>query len=208
MPPGAEPLVSARELGVRFGGLRPLGSLTFTIARGELLGIIGPNGAGKTTLFHVMSGVVAPTQGSLRVDGADLTGRSPQIFCRRGVARTFQTPRVFRASTALENVAFGMRFARGGDSGEQHHQARGQREAEEELHRADHLVQHGLHLVQRGRHVDVGHVGKGAHQGVVEAMLRRCVEGPHEGDRHVRQLAHRVHHEEVGAHGAPVHLAQ
>jgi branched-chain amino acid transport system ATP-binding protein len=117
MPPDAEPLVSARAVGVRFGGLRALGSLTFNIARGELLGIIGPNGAGKTTLFHVMSGVVAPTQGSLHVDGADLTGRSPQIFCRRGVARTFQTPRVFRAATALENVAFGMRFARRGDSG-------------------------------------------------------------------------------------------
>src|SRR4051812_28475649 len=112
MAPGAEPLVSARDVGVRFGGLRALGSLTFTIARGELLGIIGPNGAGKTTLFHVMSGVVAPTQGTLRVDGADLPGRPPQIFCRHGVARTFQTPRVFRASTALDNVAFGMRFAR------------------------------------------------------------------------------------------------
>ena len=112
MAPGVEPLVSAREVGVRFGGLRALGSLTFTIARGELLGIIGPNGAGKTTLFHVMSGVVAPTQGSLCVNGADLTGRPPQNFCRRGVARTFQTPRVFRASTALDNVAFGMRFAR------------------------------------------------------------------------------------------------
>ncbi|HET6147250.1 MAG TPA: ATP-binding cassette domain-containing protein [Polyangia bacterium] len=112
MPPDAEPLVSAREVGVRFGGLRALGSLTFTIAPGELLGIIGPNGAGKTTLFHVMSGVVAPTQGRLRVDGADLTGLSPQIFCRRGVARTFQTPRVFRASSALDNVAFGVRFAR------------------------------------------------------------------------------------------------
>ena len=108
----AEPLVSAREVGVRFGGLQALGSLTFSIAPGELLGIIGPNGAGKTTLFHVMSGVVAPTQGRLHVDGADLTGRAPQIFCRRGVARTFQTPRVFRASSALDNVAFGVRFAR------------------------------------------------------------------------------------------------
>jgi branched-chain amino acid transport system ATP-binding protein len=108
----AAPLVSAREVGVRFGGLRALGSLTFAIAPGELLGIIGPNGAGKTTLFHVMSGVVAPTQGRLHIDGVDLTGRAPQIFCRRGVARTFQTPRVFRASTALDNVAFGVRFAR------------------------------------------------------------------------------------------------
>jgi branched-chain amino acid transport system ATP-binding protein len=105
-------LVDAREVGVRFGGLQALGSLTFAIAPGELVGIIGPNGAGKTTLFHVLSGVVAPTQGGLRIDGADLTGRPPQIFCRHGVARTFQTPRIFRASTALDNVAFGIRFAR------------------------------------------------------------------------------------------------
>jgi branched-chain amino acid transport system ATP-binding protein len=112
MAAAAEPLVSARAVGVRFGGLQALGSLTFAIAPGELVGIIGPNGAGKTTLFHVMSGVVTPTQGSLRIDGADLTGRPPQIFCRRGVARTFQTPRVFRASTALDNVGFGIRFAR------------------------------------------------------------------------------------------------
>jgi len=117
MPPAAEPLVDARSLGVRFGGLRALGSLTFSIAPAELVGIIGPNGAGKTTLLHLMSGVVAPTQGRLHIDGVDVTGRPPQLYSRRGVARTFQTPRVFRASTALDNVAFGMRFSprHGGD---------------------------------------------------------------------------------------------
>jgi branched-chain amino acid transport system ATP-binding protein len=110
------PLLSVRALGVRFGGLQALRDLTFAIAPAELIGIIGPNGAGKTTLFHAMSGVVTPTQGTLSVDGVDMTGRAPQIFCRRGVARTFQTPRVFRAASVLDNVTFGMRFARRRDA--------------------------------------------------------------------------------------------
>jgi branched-chain amino acid transport system ATP-binding protein len=107
-----EPLLRVRGLGVRFGGLQALANLSFAIQSAELIGIIGPNGAGKTTLFHAMSGIVTPTHGRLWVDGVDLTGRPPQIYCRRGIARTFQTPRVFRSSTALENVAFGIRFAR------------------------------------------------------------------------------------------------
>ena len=112
MSPAPEPLLSARSLGVRFGGLQALGNLSFDIAPAELIGIIGPNGAGKTTLFHLMSGVVAPTHGTLHVGGADLTGRAPHVYCRHGVARTFQTPRVFRAASVLDNVTFGMRFAR------------------------------------------------------------------------------------------------
>jgi branched-chain amino acid transport system ATP-binding protein len=95
---------------VRFGGLRALSNVTFAVAPSELVGIIGPNGAGKTTLFHVLSGIVAPASGRLSFDGADLTGRAPHQFCWRGIARTFQTPRVFRALTVLENVTFGARF--------------------------------------------------------------------------------------------------
>jgi branched-chain amino acid transport system ATP-binding protein len=101
-----------RGLSVRFGGLRALTDVTFRVGRCELVGIMGPNGAGKTTLFHVLSGIVLPTTGRLMFDGSDLTGRAPHQFCRRGVARTFQTPRVFRAMTVLENVMFGLRFAR------------------------------------------------------------------------------------------------
>jgi hypothetical protein len=99
-------------------------------------------------------------------------------------------------------------LARGGDGGEQHHQPRRQREAEQEFHRADHLVQHRLHLVDGAGHVDVGDVGKAAHQRVVEAGLLGRAEGAHVGDRHVGQLADREHDEEVGAHRAPVDLAQ
>ncbi len=113
----APPLLSVRALGVRFGGLHALADITFTIRDAELVGIIGPNGAGKTTLFHAMSGIVAPTHGSLWLDGVDLTGGGAHMFCRHGVARTFQTPRVFRSSTVIDNAAFGLRFTRrrGGD---------------------------------------------------------------------------------------------
>jgi ABC-type branched-subunit amino acid transport system ATPase component len=77
----------------------------------ELVGIIGPNGAGKTTFFHTLSGVLRPTSGRLAVRGHDLTGRPPQAFAAHGVARTFQTPRVFREMTAEANVRFGLEFA-------------------------------------------------------------------------------------------------
>jgi len=102
--------LQARDLCVRFGGLRALSNVTFAVASSELVGIIGPNGAGKTTLSHVLSGIVAPECGRLSFDGVDLTGRAPHQFCWRGIARTFQTPRVFRALTVLENVTFGARF--------------------------------------------------------------------------------------------------
>ena len=102
--------MQARGLCVRFGALRALSNVTFEVASSELVGIIGPNGAGKTTLFHVLSGIVAPESGRLSFDGVDLTGRAPHQFCWRGIARTFQTPRIFRALTVLENVTFGARF--------------------------------------------------------------------------------------------------
>jgi len=102
--------LQARDLCVRFGGLRALSNVTFAVASSELVGIIGPNGAGKTTLFHVLSGIVAPSSGRLSFDGVDVTGRAPHQFCWRGIARTFQTPRIFRALTVLENVTFGARF--------------------------------------------------------------------------------------------------
>jgi len=78
---------------------------------GELVGIIGPNGAGKTTFFHTLSGVLRPTEGRLIVAGDDLTGRAPHVYAAHGVARTFQTPRVFRDMTATDNVRFALEFA-------------------------------------------------------------------------------------------------
>jgi branched-chain amino acid transport system ATP-binding protein len=106
-----EPLLSARGVSVRFGGLVAVNGVDLDVHAGELVGIIGPNGAGKTTFFHTLSGVLAPTAGRIVVAGDDLTGCAPHAFAAHGVARTFQTPRVFKEMPAIDNVRFGLEFA-------------------------------------------------------------------------------------------------
>jgi branched-chain amino acid transport system ATP-binding protein len=105
------PLLAARDLVVRFGGLTAVDGVDLEIEERALLGIIGPNGAGKTTLFNALSGLVAPTAGRLVVDGQDLTRKPAHVFARAGIARTFQTPRVFADMTVAESVRFGLEFA-------------------------------------------------------------------------------------------------
>jgi ABC-type branched-subunit amino acid transport system ATPase component len=107
----ADALLAARGVTVRFGGLVAVDGVDLHVGPRELVGIIGPNGAGKTTFFHTLSGVLRPTSGRLVVRGHDLTGRPPHVFAAHGVARTFQTPRVFRDMTAEANVRFGLEFA-------------------------------------------------------------------------------------------------
>ncbi|MDM0037946.1 ABC transporter ATP-binding protein [Variovorax sp. J22G21] len=112
MNEAATPLLEARELTVRFGGLTAVDAVSMRLHAGELVGIIGPNGAGKTTFFNAISGVVAPTAGRLLVEGTtDLTGRGPHHYALHGIARTFQTPRVMAGMTLADNVRFGMQFA-------------------------------------------------------------------------------------------------
>ena len=111
MSDAVTPLLQARELTVRFGGLTAVDAVSATLHAGELVGIIGPNGAGKTTFFNAISGVLAPTAGRLLVDGADLTGQAPHRFAKHGLARTFQTPRVFADMTVAANIEFGLEFA-------------------------------------------------------------------------------------------------
>src|SRR5262245_35024965 len=106
-----EALLSAQGVSVRFGGLVAVDGVDFEVRGGELVGIIGPNGAGKTTFFHTLSGIIAPSAGRVAVAGADLTGRPAHAFAAHGVARTFQTPRVFKEMSALDNVRFGLEFA-------------------------------------------------------------------------------------------------
>ncbi len=107
----ADALLAARGVTVRFGGLVAVDGVDLQVGARELVGIIGPNGAGKTTFFHTLSGILRPTSGRLVVHGHDLTGRPPHVFAAHGVARTFQTPRVFRDMTAEANVRFGLEFA-------------------------------------------------------------------------------------------------
>jgi branched-chain amino acid transport system ATP-binding protein len=106
-----EALLSAKGISVRFGGLVAVDGVDLEVHGGELVGVIGPNGAGKTTFFHTLSGVLAPSAGRILVAGEDLTGRPAHAFATQGVARTFQTPRVFKEMPALDNVRFGLEFA-------------------------------------------------------------------------------------------------
>ena len=91
----------------RFGGIIANRGITFDVAAGELVGIIGPNGAGKSTLFECISGFCAPDEGKVELEGARLTGLSPDLVCRRGIARTFQKLRPFQGMTVAENVMVG-----------------------------------------------------------------------------------------------------
>ena len=105
------PALAARGVVVRFGGLTAVDGVDLEIEERALVGIIGPNGAGKTTFFNALSGLVAPTSGRLFVGGADLTRKPAHVFARAGIARTFQTPRVFADMTVAESVRFGLEFA-------------------------------------------------------------------------------------------------
>ena len=104
-------LLEAHEVTVRFGGLTAVDAVSASFAPGELVGIIGPNGAGKTTFFNAISGVQVPTSGRLVCQGSNLTGRGPHRFAANGVARTFQTPRVFADMPVIANIEFGLKFA-------------------------------------------------------------------------------------------------
>jgi ABC-type branched-subunit amino acid transport system ATPase component len=103
---GAELVVEG--LRHRFGGLVAVDGVSFSVGRGEIVGLIGPNGAGKTTVFNGITGVVPPVAGRVELAGRTLTGLAPHAVVAAGVARTFQGIRVFAAMTAADNVLAGM----------------------------------------------------------------------------------------------------
>jgi len=92
---------------MQFGGLTALADVSLSVRRGEIFGIIGPNGAGKTTIFNCVTGIYAPTEGRVVLEGTDLVGRHPHRITEAGVVRTFQNIRLFPNMTALENVLVG-----------------------------------------------------------------------------------------------------
>ena len=100
-------LLEAKDLTVKFGGLTALDSVSFSIKRGEILGLIGPNGAGKTTCFNAMTGVYRPNSGSVVFDGTTVGRMKRHQITRLGIARTFQNIRLWGEMTALENVVVG-----------------------------------------------------------------------------------------------------
>ena len=93
-----------------FGGLRAVSDFTLTMEAGELVGLIGPNGAGKTTVFNLITGVYRPTAGQIQFDGTSLVGQKPHRIAEMGIARTFQTIRLYGDLTAVQNVALGSQF--------------------------------------------------------------------------------------------------
>jgi branched-chain amino acid transport system ATP-binding protein len=88
----------------RFGGIVAVDNVTMRVEAGEVRAVIGPNGAGKSTLFHLITGVVKPSAGTVRFDGETLTGLPPQRICQRGISRTFQLTSLFPEMTARENA--------------------------------------------------------------------------------------------------------
>lgn len=92
------------EIGKRFGGVAALSGVSLGCARGELIGLIGPNGAGKSTLVNVISGFLRPDAGRVRVHGAEVAGNDAMAGVRAGVARTFQTSRLFGDMSVRQNV--------------------------------------------------------------------------------------------------------
>lgn len=88
----------------RFGGLKAISNANFHVDEGEIVGLIGPNGAGKTTLFNLVSGALPVQEGSVTFKGEDITNLRPDQISRRGLARTFQTSRLFNGMSAFENV--------------------------------------------------------------------------------------------------------
>ncbi len=109
-PPDAgtgTPLLDARAVTKRFGGLTALSEVSLSIQRGQIVGLIGPNGAGKTTFFNCLTGLYHPTAGTVHLDGVPLTGLKPHAVASQGLARTFQNIRLFANMTVLENVMVG-----------------------------------------------------------------------------------------------------
>jgi branched-chain amino acid transport system ATP-binding protein len=102
------PLLEARDLSKRFGGLAAVSSLNLTVDTGEIVGLIGPNGAGKTTCFNLLSGFLPPTSGAIVFAGEDITGRRPPEIVARGLVRTFQHTTLFQELSVLENVLLGL----------------------------------------------------------------------------------------------------
>lgn len=107
---GSEPgevMLEVSDLTKRFGGLMAVNKIGFQLRRGEILGLIGPNGAGKSTCFNLITSVMPPSEGGVKLKGQTITGKAPYDVHQLGLARTFQHPHLFPEMTVLENAALG-----------------------------------------------------------------------------------------------------
>jgi branched-chain amino acid transport system ATP-binding protein len=101
------PILEARKVTRRFGGLVAVREVDLTVGSGQIIGLIGPNGAGKTTFFNCITGMYAPSEGDVLFEGKRINGFSPDRITKLGIARTFQNLRLFSNMTARENVLVG-----------------------------------------------------------------------------------------------------
>jgi branched-chain amino acid transport system ATP-binding protein len=100
-------LLEARGITKVFGAFKAVDSASVAVNAGEILGLIGPNGAGKSTFFNCLTGDLAPTSGTVLLQGEDVTSRSPERRAELGLARTFQLPQTFGNMSVVENVMIG-----------------------------------------------------------------------------------------------------
>ncbi len=100
-------LLKVEHLSRRYGGVVAVKGISFEVPQGSITALIGPNGAGKTTTLNMISGLTAPTGGRVVLSGADLAGQRSDQVCRSGIARTFQTPQVFRSMSVRDNLTVG-----------------------------------------------------------------------------------------------------
>src|SRR2546427_6108393 len=102
------PILSVRDLTVRFGGIIALESVSFDVDEGQIVGLIGPNGAGKTTLFNCLSRLYTPDRGDVLFDGRPILGLPAHRIAELGIGRTFQNLALFPTMTVLQNVMVGV----------------------------------------------------------------------------------------------------
>ncbi|MBN2605021.1 MAG: ABC transporter ATP-binding protein [Bacilli bacterium] len=97
-------LLEVKDLTIRFGGLTAVDNFELILESNELVGLIGPNGAGKTTIFNLLTGVYAPTEGSIHVDGVNTKNKKPNQIVMLGSSRTFQNIRLFKDMSVIDNI--------------------------------------------------------------------------------------------------------
>lgn len=104
------PILEGQGVTKYFGGLAAVSNVDFYVDQGEILGLIGPNGAGKTTLFGLISALYVPKPGVIKFKGEMITGLKPHQICRKGLARTFQSVKIFPNMSVISNVALAVHF--------------------------------------------------------------------------------------------------
>ena len=105
-------LLTVKRLSKHFGGVLALSNLDLEVGEGEIVGLIGPNGSGKTTFFNLVSGLMKPDTGLIRIRDQDITGRKAHQICKIGIARTFQIVKPFTRMSPLENIMVGYAYGK------------------------------------------------------------------------------------------------